>query len=116
MHGLALWLLLLSIFTHALIPTGSPLHRIAGSAFSASTADVSLAPSRKLFPKQAQLRDADEGNSEGSGFAGPAAIPSAPPTLVPRPLHPASVFRPEATARPGVGGSASFEARAPPSS
>jgi hypothetical protein len=31
-QGLALWFLLLSILTHAVVPAGSPIHRNSGSA------------------------------------------------------------------------------------
>lgn len=39
--------LLLTVLGHALIPVGSPLARTTGSAFSASTADVSLGAARR---------------------------------------------------------------------
>ena len=68
-----LWALILTIFAHALLPTGSALVRTPGSAFSASTSDVSLAPSRKTAiaaARQDQLPDGDSGAG-----ANAAAIP-----------------------------------------
>ena len=53
-----LWLVVASIFVHALLPAGSPLVRTAGSAFSVSTSDVSLPPVRKFRSAE---RDGQEG-------------------------------------------------------
>lgn len=69
LFGLSLWLLLVSIFVHALLPMGSPFHRAMGSAFSASTADVSLKPTRKpLRETLAQLETDDSDPSSGAIF------------------------------------------------
>ena len=62
-----LWLLVATIAIHAILPVGSPLARSSGSPFSASTVDVSTAPSRKANA----LADAaaGEGSDESaSGF------------------------------------------------
>jgi len=73
-----LWLLLATICVHALLPVGSPLARSSGSPFSATTIDVSIAPSRKT----ASLADAgiDERSDEGaagSDGTGDAVLPTA---------------------------------------
>ena len=115
-QGLAVWLLLLSIFTHAVVPTGSPLQRTSGSAFSASTAEVAIAPKRKTVrTEQAELSDADAASSEGAGSGDRSPLP------VEDESFPRSGIAREATlvfgtAWVGVpkGGAAPFSARAPP--
>ena len=112
---LALWLLLLSIFTHAIIPAGSPLHRTTGSAFSASTAEVSLAPKRKaLADEQVQLEASGDGASEGSGPPDPLDLRIAF-RAVPLLGIPQSRIALEAAVATLAGGAAFFLARAPPS-
>lgn len=70
MSGAALWLLLLSIFTHALAPSAALVPGTAGSAFSVSTGDVSLAPVSPLaLQKSARLRADSGGGDDGDGLA-----------------------------------------------
>ena len=69
----SLWALIVTIFAHALLPTGSALARTPGSAFSASTSDVSLAPSRKASVAATRQDQPTDGDS-GAG-ANEAAIP-----------------------------------------
>lgn len=112
-QALALWLLLLTVLTHATVPIGSPLHRSNGSAFSATTADVSLAPKRKnLGAEQASVGVPDDDG--GSGGAG-----SADPVIAAAAINPTRLWH----ARSGAGSRdfplaerdvASFNARAPP--
>lgn len=55
--ALAVWLLLLTILTHAVAPSGLPVQRITGSAFSPWTVEVSLAPARQaVAERQSQAR------------------------------------------------------------
>ena len=116
-QGLALWLLLLSIFTHAFVPLGSPLDRSAGSAFSISTGDVSLAAKKRapLKTRQAQIRSVDDAGPDGSGETEHGSVPvSAGQRLANDAVQSAGhVAWPE-----GVlvsrGCAASFSARAPP--
>ena len=113
-QGLALWFLLLSILTHAVVPTGSPLQRSSGSAFSATTAEVAIAPKRKEAGRErAEAAGGDEGRSEGAGAGDPplllpAAAPFAPSGDAPRSP---SIAGP---ALPAESGAAAFSARAPP--
>jgi hypothetical protein len=115
-QGAAVWLLLLSIFTHAVVPAGSPLHRTPGSAFSATTAEVAIAPKRKSADtEQAQPGSGDEGGSQGSGASDdpPAALQAhsafASPFHASEPRHRLAFASLRAD-----GGAASFSARAPP--
>lgn len=116
-QGLAFWFLLLSIFTHAVVPTGSPLQRISGSAFSATTAEVAIAPKRKTIgTEQAEVGGRVEGSSHGAGTGEPPSLHLAHESLSPRmaaqgtpPLIGA------VSARIPHGGAAPFSARAPPS-
>jgi hypothetical protein len=89
--GPSLWLLLVSIFVHALLPTGSPIHRATGSAFSASTTDVSLKPARKpLREILAQLEADDRDPSAGTPFdARSLAAAASPPVAALAILAPA---------------------------
>lgn len=116
-QGLAFWLLFLSIFTHALVPAGSPLHRTSGSAFSATTAEVAIAPKRKpLAAKEVQPGAGDEGSLEGAGGADDPPLPlsgGTPPAF--RPSDPAQTLWPTVSSRSLDGGAAPFSARAPPS-
>lgn len=114
---LPFWLLLLSIFTHAILPAESPLQRVSGSAFSVSTAEVSLAPQRKSRTvEQAPLSAGDDEKLESAGGGSDppfdAAATGAPVRFDIRRPSPAGVAQPAgATAR----GAAPFQARAPPS-
>lgn len=112
---LAYWLLLLSIFTHAVIPVGFPLQRTAGSAFSAATADVSLVPTRKSFrTEEGQLATGGKASRDGNAPSGDGAITAASAALVGPALHalgPAPVL--PASDGPS-GGAAPFKARGPP--
>ena len=116
-YGPTLWLLLLSIFTHAFVPLGSPLDRGAGSAFSISTGEVSLAAKKRnpIKNRQAQIRAADDIGPDGAGatayrFVSPAAGQFTPPPSA----EPAgSIARPPAVFA-SQRGAAPFSARAPP--
>lgn len=72
----SLWLLFATIVFHAVVPTGSPLTRTAGSAFSATTSDVVLAPKRKdrLTEQKMEGRKSDSG--EDGATAGKAFEPA----------------------------------------
>jgi hypothetical protein len=86
--GLSLWLLFVSIFVHALLPTGSPFHRATGSAFSASTTDVSLKPTRKPLREILAQRETDDpeppvgANFDAQLLATPIALPLLAATLI----------------------------------
>ena len=113
---LALWLLLLSIFTHALVPAEAALDRARGSAFSAATDDVSLAPVRKAAgDDRVVLRARDRDSSEGAAPPGPAILAAAVSALPPPAVAHTPAIAPAASVVPGGGGAASFQARAPPS-
>ena len=82
-HLICLWLSIATVFTHAVLPVGSPLARTSGSAFSASTVEVSLGPSRRGSPdalKEQATLEADGAASEADtpvdSFAG--TLSSAP--------------------------------------
>jgi len=92
--------LLLTILGHALVPIGSPLARTTGSAFSASTADVSLGAARR------EARVA-------------AAQALEPPIPAPAPVAPIAAGAPspwtvEADRSDRPAGSQPFDARGPP--
>lgn len=117
-RALAAWLLLLSIFTHAFVPLGAPVQAASGSAFSASTAEVSLAPRRMSLPGkgQAQLKGKEDGGSAGAAGVPPPFPPAYAPALQPpvstdleAPFYAAPVRAPAPSASP-------FSARAPPAS
>lgn len=116
-QGLAFWLLLLSIFTHAIVPAGSPLHRTPGSAFSATTAEVAIAPKRKSSASEpAQAGASDEGDSNGSGAAGDPPVQSLGAAALPAwSAEPATGPWAAIPSRRAVDGAAAFSARAPPS-
>ncbi|QAY76185.1 hypothetical protein [Sphingosinicella sp. BN140058] len=70
MSGVALWLLLLSIFTHAFGPLPGPVSGTTRSAFSAFTDDVSLAPASPLsLQKSARLRAGSGDGDDADGVA-----------------------------------------------
>lgn len=77
------WLSIATVFAHAVVPLGSPVARISGSAFSASTSDVSLVPSRRgtagKIKKQQSVGDEEFGSETGTKLDPPAGpIPAAP--------------------------------------
>jgi len=45
--------MLLTVAFHAALPLAQPLQPVRGSAFSASTADVAVAPARRALPDRA---------------------------------------------------------------
>ena len=116
-QGLAFWLLLLSIFTHAVVPAGAPLHRTPGSAFSATTAEVAIAPERNSAATgQAQPGAGDEGDSKGSGASDDPPFTSFAAGVPSLRLAEAATISWPALPTPRLGGgAASFSARAPPS-
>ncbi len=74
---LAAWLLLLTVLTHALLPLGAPWTRTSGSAFSASTVEVSTAPARARQQAKAGLtRRADPPRAALMPVLAPAAAPA----------------------------------------
>jgi hypothetical protein len=116
-QGLALWLLLLSIFTHAVVPAGSPLVRTSGSAFSATTAEVAIPPKRNMpADEQAAPGGGSEGSSEGAGYGDdPSKGLSVRAASVPWPAERTEPPYPAYPNRTQEGGAAPFSARAPPS-
>ncbi len=67
-RGLALWLLILSVFAPALFPVEAPLQSVSGSAFSAFTSDVAVAPPRYAgWDDRAADRSPDPERSTGDG-------------------------------------------------
>lgn len=68
----AVWLLLASIFAHALLPVGTPMSNLSGSAFSAGTVDVSLQPVRSSAFSSPPLQD-ENSRSGPDGGDGPGA-------------------------------------------
>jgi len=111
-----LWLSLATIFAHALLPAGSPLARVQGSAFSFATTDVSLAPKRRdaAVKDVAQSRTSrpDDANAGSNQFGPKAALFAAAPLSL---LAPGPVI---AGAIPARGTApdlyAAYRARAPP--
>ena len=71
----ALWLLFATIFAHALLPVDSPMSRTFGSAFSATTLDVSLAPVRSEASDLLVQHEA--GSNTGLGGPDPTLSPAA---------------------------------------
>ena len=111
---IAVWLLVLAILTHALLPVAAPWARTNGSAFSASTVEVTTGPSRaRQLLKPALVRRADP--PPGAGAAPAAAVlqrvaePSAPPLASPPAHAPSGLY-----ARPGDQRRAPAQPRAPP--
>lgn len=112
----ALWLVLAAIFAHALLPVGSPLARASGSAFSATTPDVSLAPARS--GAHAFLAAGEGGSSTGLGGSDPpretaATLPAAAFRLKPQPgAAPPPPAAPDLPRRPAQ--TQPYASRAPP--
>ena len=67
----AVWLLLAAIFAHALLPVGTPMSKLSGSAFSAGTVDVSLQPVRSSVFSSPPLQD-ETSRSGADGGDGPS--------------------------------------------
>ncbi len=64
-------LLALTVLVHATVPFEAPLHARSGSAFSAATVDLAVAPERKVQAQRAVLP-----------LATPATTPEFPPAVV----------------------------------
>lgn len=108
-----LWLSIATALGHAVAPVGSPLTRTSGSAFSASTTDVALGPSRLgAATARPSLATDDNDGSAASGdaplvgfqIAAPAIPPAAGLPFSPGPAAPV----------PSFPRSEGFDARAPP--
>ena len=69
-----LCLMLLTIAFHAVVPYGSPFVRTVGSAFSATTVDVGLAPKRKDRLGTPEAREADKAAGTETVRAGSGAL------------------------------------------
>jgi len=115
LYTLCLWLSFATVLGHALVPVGSPLAKRAGSAFSTSTSDVSLGPSRA--GTLAKIKRLQDRVGEESVFAGDAPAPilrsDAFATLSPPTNSDIALAVPDGPAptfSPGHG----FDARAPP--
>ena len=82
---MALWLLLLSIITHAFVPADSSLQTAPGSAFSAATTDVAVGPPRLVAEYRLAPDRARDGFESADGpdpaalslVAGEALVPGA---------------------------------------
>ncbi|HTU10780.1 MAG TPA: hypothetical protein VMG08_07750 [Allosphingosinicella sp.] len=112
---LCLWLSLATVLGHALAPIGSPLAQKSGSAFSASTWDVSLAAPRAGLNAKLKRGQAapDDELQNGPDLPGPGLLAAAPSLPEPAPGRPAFAFLSQDAAAPfGPGGG--FHARAPP--
>lgn len=113
-----LWLLLVSIAAHAMLPVGSPMVRSKGSAFSATTFEVAITPKRKARTNREALVEANRhddkilraGTGGDSGFVLPSEI-HAPAPLSQTLGHELPSARPV----PGTPPARNFRARAPPS-
>jgi hypothetical protein len=115
LYLICLWLSAFTVAAHAVAPVGSPIAKRSGSAFSASTFEVSLIPTRAWPAKAMPVLDAGPGGNDSAGAnPGPSAILAALPLTVatavsaqrveglPRDPFPPSLAR------------AGFRARAPP--
>jgi hypothetical protein len=114
LFSLCLWLSLATVLGHALSPIGSPLSPRSGSAFSASTWDVSLGAGRTGI--NAKLKRGQTGSGDDNGPADPpdpllaaAALSLPAPVHIPAPLAETYAYAP-APFGPGGG----LHARAPP--
>jgi hypothetical protein len=112
---LSLWFVVATILAHALLPISSPLVRVSGSAFSASTYEVSIAPGRRDKAVDHFTR-AGDGRHEASGSAGGDDVAALP---VAAPMSGLSQAPAGYSARPDLQlpgrNAAGFRARAPPS-
>lgn len=113
---IALWLVLATIFAHALLPAGSPMSRTFGSAFSATTLEVALAPARS--EASTLLVRQEVGSNAGLGGPDPALSPVGAPVAkdssfaLARELATARPSAPELLQRPAH--SQPYAPRAPP--
>lgn len=111
---LCLWLSLATVLGHALAPITSPLSPRSGSAFSASTSDVSLGAPRAGLSAKLKRGEATDGEEGGPPDLSALLLPAAAPVL-PAPAPRAQSFSPVPSSAPapfGPGGG--FHARAPP--
>ena len=113
LFSLCLWLSLATVLGHALAPIGSPLTPKSGSAFSASTYDVSLAAQRVGFTAKLK-RAAWPADDESAAGPAPALAGEAYAVAPPAPRTGALIF-PAPDASPALSRTRSgFDARAPP--
>lgn len=112
LFSLCLWLSLATVLGHALAPIGSPLSPKSGSAFSASTWDVSLAAPRAGLNAKLK-RAAWPAEDDGPAGSTPLLAAAAPELTLPAEAVPpafASAEPPPLLPRTRSG----FDARAPP--
>ena len=111
---LCLWLSLATVLGHALAPIASPLAPKSGSAFSASTWEVSLGPVRAGV--NARLKQAQGAPDDEGGPPDPATpvLLAAVPTLPAQPQGPATYSASQSIAATPFGSDGHFHARAPP--
>lgn len=89
-----LWLLIATIGVHALVPVGSPVVRSTGSPFSATTVDVSTAPSRRQAEVERDEHERLPGAPvDGFGDSGAALLPAELTAPPPAPDRLAAVSR-----------------------
>jgi hypothetical protein len=112
LFSLCLWLSLATVLGHALAPIGSPLTQKSGSAFSASTYDVSLAAQRAGV--SAKLKRA-AWPADDDGTAGPAPALAAETYAFAPPARAGALALPAPDAPlPLPRTRSGFDARAPP--
>ena len=112
----ALWLLLVSVLTHVLVPGGSLVQRHSGSALSASSADLAvISPRGPQATRKSQASGLDdEGLTDPFDPEDLQATFAAAENLFPPPLiRPADEYASFASL--SGGGAAAFQPRAPPS-
>ena len=113
---IGLWVTAIVVLTHAVLPVGSPLSRDYGSAFSASTADVTLGTSqrpemRALFGRSGL--SGGEGGTSGDSASTGAILPDFV-YVAPNPISDAHSSRSPLTSRRAIVLGASVWPRAPP--
>lgn len=114
LFSLCLWLSLATVLGHALSPVSSPLTPKSGSAFSASTSDVSLgAPRAGIHAKLKRGQAADEEESGPPDLSAPLLLAEAP-VLQARAPRGNSFSSVPASIPPPFGPGGGFNARAPP--
>jgi hypothetical protein len=115
---MTVWLIVAAIFIHALLPAGSPLQRNAGSAFSATTVDVTTIPKRRDQGRE----NMTAASGEGQSTLGPTNIEGngAPPVTRIEISAPIFKYSPPPSRQPQslLGSDVSFpyQARGPPGS
>jgi len=111
---ICLWLSLATVLGHALSPIASPLAQKSGSAFSASTWEVSLgAPRTGAGAKLKRGHSAPDDEGSGPDLTPPVLVASAPALPAPFGDGPEHLATPDPFPAPfGPGGG--FQARAPP--